>query len=204
MFDWLVFVGGCLCLSIYLITFDDSALFNLLVQFNNIYFTSKTLKKMKAKNFFTYIALFGVAVAQSPHFVGKPSASIGGDGFLTVSFKEAGLGANQNINYAVTADFAATFQCCNNGGKHPKAGNKETTTGNVAGTGTFNSGQNGNIQGSIKLSTGPSPGDFTCPSGQDLLLTSLAYSNIVLTDTTTPVSINVANPSPVAPQTCSR
>ncbi|KAJ5454062.1 uncharacterized protein N7458_005018 [Penicillium daleae] len=156
---------------------------------------------MKA-NFFTYLFLFGAAFAQSPHFVGQPSASINNNGFLTVSFKEAGLGANQNILYTVGADFQATYQCCNKGGKHPQAGNKETTTGLVSGSGTFNSGKNGNIQGSITLTSGPSPGDFTCPPGQNLLLTSLEYSDIVLTDTTNHVSVNVAAPTPVTPQTC--
>ena len=43
------------------------------------------------------------ALADSPHFV-QASGSLNGDGSLTVSFKEAGLGTNQNIDYTLSAD----------------------------------------------------------------------------------------------------
>lgn len=97
--------------------------------------------------------------------MGQPSASIGPDLLLTVSFKEAGLGANQNIDYTVNRDFIATYQYYYNSGKHPKAGNKEITTGDVLGTGRFNSGKNSNVQGSITTQSGLNPGSFTYPSG---------------------------------------
>ena len=43
------------------------------------------------------------AYAVSPHFV-RASGTLNSDGSLTVSFKEAGLGTNQNIDYLLTAD----------------------------------------------------------------------------------------------------
>jgi hypothetical protein len=44
-----------------------------------------------------------VAVAQNPHFV-RASGALNADGTLTVSWKEAGLGDNQLIDYRRTAD----------------------------------------------------------------------------------------------------
>jgi len=44
--------------------------------------------------------------------------------------------------------------------------------------------QNGNIEGTLRLSP-PGLGSFTCPPGQDLVgPTNVSYSNVTLTDTT--------------------
>ena len=51
----------------------------------------------------------------NPHFV-SASSSISGAGVLSATFKEAGLGDNQNIDYTLTADVDATFGFVNNGG----------------------------------------------------------------------------------------
>ena len=76
---------------------------------------------------------------------------------------------------------------------HPKAANKETRAAQVSTGGSFQA-KNGRVQAS--LTTGPlSPGGFTCPSGQRLVLASVSYSNIVLTDTTNNVSTNLADTS---------
>src|SRR5437879_5550627 len=84
--------------------------------------------------------------ATSPHFVTGPNAALDTSGNLTVSWKEAGLGANQNINYTAGATSAtAVYACINGGGKHAQASNKETFTAPVSCSGTFSSGKNGNI-----------------------------------------------------------
>jgi DNA-binding transcriptional regulator of glucitol operon len=49
-----------------------------------------------------------VALAQNEHFI-RASGSLSNNGSLTVSFKEAGLGTNQLINYTLTADATATY-----------------------------------------------------------------------------------------------
>jgi hypothetical protein len=50
------------------------------------------------------------------------------------------------------------------------------------------------VRGSISL--GPlSAGSFSCPSGQTLVLASVSYTNITLTDTTNNVSTSVADTS---------
>jgi hypothetical protein len=126
------------------------------------------------------------AFAQNEHFV-RASGSLNNDGSLTVSFKEAGLGTNQNIDYALTADATATYVCVNRGGANPSAQNKTTVAGPVIATGTFNSGKNGQVTASLTVS--PPPSDISCPPGQSLELASVTYTNVVLTDTTNNVSI---------------
>jgi len=126
------------------------------------------------------------AQAQSPHFI-KTSASVQNNGNLTVSFKEAGLGSNVNIDYLASANGSATYGCINGGGNHPKATNKETVNGPVSAGGTFSSGQNGTISQSLTIAP-PGPGNFSCPGGQTLLLGTVSYSNVSISDNTNSVS----------------
>lgn len=122
-----------------------------------------------------------VALADSPHFL-SASATIDSSGNLVATFKEAGLGNNATTaGFTLTADATVVYQCFNNGGKHPKAGNKETVSGPVTGNGTFDV-RHGSTSGSITVAP-PGPGDFACPNGQTLHVISVAYSNIKLTNT---------------------
>jgi hypothetical protein len=118
------------------------------------------------------------ALADSPHYIGTPSASIDtSTGNLLCSFKEAGLGTSVNVtDVTCTASVTAVYQCWNNGGNHPKAGNKETVSGIVSNTQTFPV-RNGQTTGTVIVGP-PSPGDFTCPNGQSLFLEDVTYSNI--------------------------
>lgn len=140
--------------------------------------------------------------AQNPHFVGKPRATLSGNN-VNVCFKEAGLGNNQNITYVASANATATYVCVNNGGQCPNAANKTTVSGPVSSTGTFNSGQNGTISQCLQISP-PSAGTFTCPSGQTLTLSQVSYTDIAITDTTTPVGPVPTTPSALSatPFTC--
>jgi hypothetical protein len=122
-----------------------------------------------------------VALAVSPHFV-SASAKVSGTN-LVVSFKEAGLGDNQNINYTASATATATYVCVNRGGANPSAANKTTVTAPVSASGTFNSGKNGNISASLTL-TPPGPGSFSCPPGQSLEIAQVTYTGVSITDTT--------------------
>jgi hypothetical protein len=128
-----------------------------------------------------------LASTSGAHFMSATS-SVNNSGALVVSWDEAGLG-NENINYTLTADATAIYACINGGGNHPKAANKETVQGQVSAGGSFQA-KNGRVQAS--LTAGPlSAGSFSCPSGQQLVLAKVTYSNIVLTDTTNNVSTNV-------------
>ena len=130
------------------------------------------------------------AMAQNEHFV-RASGTLNNNGSLTVSFKEAGLGTNQLINYELTADATATYVCVNRGGANPSAQNKTTVAGPVSATGTFNSGKNGQVTASLTVS--PPPSDISCPRGQSLELASVSYTNVTLTDITNDVSISLGD-----------
>jgi hypothetical protein len=124
-----------------------------------------------------------VAFADSPHFLTQSfsistSGSTAGD--LLCSFKEAGLGntANTADITCTAATSSALYQCWNNGGHHPQAGNKETVGGLVTNTQSFPV-RNGQTTGTVVV--GPvSPGSFSCPSGQALFLQSVCYDDITL------------------------
>jgi hypothetical protein len=130
------------------------------------------------------------ALAQNEHFV-RASGSLNNNGSLTVSFKEAGLGTNQLINYTLTAQATATYVCVNRGGANPSAQNKTTVAGPVSASGAFNSGKNGQVTASLTVS--PPPSDISCPPGQSLELASVSYTNVVLTDTTNNVSVSLGD-----------
>lgn len=129
------------------------------------------------------------AFAESPHFI-NASARLSGAN-LVVSFKEAGLGNNQLINYVASADATAVYVCVNNGGGNPSAKNKTTVSGPVSASGTFSSGKNGTISQSLTINP-PSAGSFSCPSGQDLELASVSYTNVAISDTTNGVTESIA------------
>ena len=131
------------------------------------------------------------AYADSPHFISASAAFAGSGPNLSVSFKEAGLGDNQSITYVAGADATAVYACINGGGNHPKATNKETVSGPVTATGTFSSGKNGTISQTLTL-TPPGPGAFTCPPGQQLVLASVSYTNVSISDTNNSVTEAIA------------
>lgn len=121
------------------------------------------------------------------------TGSVDSSGALVVSWDEAGVG-QQQVNYVLTADSTATYACINGGGNHPKAANKATVSGPLTSPSVGFLPQNGRVRGSI--SVGPiSAGSFSCPGGQTLVLASVSYTNILLTDTTNNVSTSVADTS---------
>jgi hypothetical protein len=146
----------------------------------------------------TLVAVLALSVSvafaktSGAHFMPDTGAGINDAGALVVTIDEAGVG-NQTVDYTLTADSQATFACINGGEKHPKAANKETVSKTVTTGGTF-SPTNGRV--SATLTAGPpGAGSFSCPPGQTLVLASVSYSDIVLTDTTNGVSTNLGSVS---------
>jgi hypothetical protein len=125
------------------------------------------------------------AQAVTAHFI-SASATLNANGTVTANFKEAGLGANANINYLLSADATAVYVCVNKGGANPSAQNKNTVSGPVSASGNFSSGKNGNVIGT--LTVGPPASNISCPKGQTLALASVSYDDVTLTDTTNGVS----------------
>ena len=156
----------------------------------------KTVKLTLTLTVVVVAALTFWAVAASAtsgaHFF-SATGSVNNSGALVVSWDEAGVG-QQQINYVLTADSTATYACLNGGGNHPKAANKATFAGPLTSPSVGFLPQNGRVVGSI--SVGPlSAGSFSCPSGQTLVLASVSYTNILLTDTTNHISTSVADTS---------
>ncbi len=134
-------------------------------------------------------------LADSPHFLYANASINSSTGALTVDFKDAGLGTGvSSIQVTLDANASAEYQCWNNGGQHPKAGNKETVAGPLTGGGDFDV-RHGQVTASITI--GPlSQGSFSCPSGQTLYLMSIRYYDIMVSDATgnssatTPASVS--------------
>lgn len=125
-------------------------------------------------------------------------------GDLLVSFRESGLGNSPtpgSVQVEVTAQASAEYACVNGGNNHPKAANKETITAPVGGTGDFPIGNNGSASGTIRIEA-PSAGTFSCPSGQRLVLVSVTYSTILISDNTNTDTAGVQD-VPVPPSSLS-
>ena len=118
------------------------------------------------------------------------SSSVADDGALVVSFDERGLG-NDNVDYTLVADATAVFACINGGDNHPQAANKETVQAQVSAAGSFEP-RNGRIVASLSAGP-PSAGGFECPPGQSLVLASVSYTAVVLTDVTNGTVVSVAD-----------
>jgi len=127
------------------------------------------------------MAMATAALADSPNFHFANSSISSSTGALNVSFKETGLGTTVSTEQVtLTVDSAtAVYQCFNNGGNHPKAGNKETVQTSLTTTGNFPV-RNGQTTGTISAGP-PSQGAFSCPSGQSLFLQEVTYSGITVT-----------------------
>ena len=137
------------------------------------------------------LSFASAALADSPHFVRASASGPADDGSLAVSWKEAGLGTNQLVDYVASADASASFACINGGGNHPQAANKETVNGPVSAEGTFASGKNGQVTASLTVLP-PGPGGFGCPNGQRLVLVAVSYTNVAISDTSNGVAEPVA------------
>ncbi|HEU4349235.1 MAG TPA: hypothetical protein VFR35_15780 [Actinoplanes sp.] len=128
------------------------------------------------------------------HFFNVGS-SVNDAGSLLVGYDEAGVG-NATVNYTIdVTDATAVYACINGGNNHPKAANKETVSSSL--TVSFSRDPvNGRVRGTTSPPIGPTDkGDFACPSGQTLVLASVSYSGITLTDTTNNVSTAVPDAS---------
>jgi hypothetical protein len=123
-----------------------------------------------------------IASADSPNFKSATATGPDGSGNLTVNFRETGLGNTGNpVAYTASADANALYACQNNGGNFPTDPKKQSATGPVSKSGTFPSGKNGNVTGSLTLN--PPPSTLSCPGGQHPVLASISYTNVKICDT---------------------
>lgn len=131
------------------------------------------------------------AIAANAHFVRGPNASLNSNnGNVTVTWKEAGLGDTVTVDYEASADGTARYQCVNRGGNCPAASNKQEVHGPVFANGSFASGKNGSINGSLTFE--PPEATLVCPGKQVLKMTAVSYTGIALADLTNGISAAAA------------
>jgi hypothetical protein len=118
------------------------------------------------------VLTMSVATAGSPHFVGDCSKTQDGN-TLTVTCKEAGLGNEEQIEVTISA----TALCINNGGKHPKAVNKEDLAEAFS-----EPVQNGTADYTETLTA-----SFQPPCDPPM---EVQFSNVTVTDTTNDLSVD--------------
>jgi hypothetical protein len=135
------------------------------------------------------MALAGASAASAapggnPHFIGNAtSASLSGTS-LIVKFKEAGLPSGAVETITASAHLDATYSCVNNGGKVPADPKKTTISSDLSVSGTFTAGNNGQVVGSLTISTPAASSVLDCPPGQTATLESGTYSNVSVSDAT--------------------
>lgn len=124
----------------------------------------------------TALLVFGAATASAAANFKTSSFSVNSQGELVCSYDVSGLGNVSSTVGTCEGTNTAIYQCINNGGKNPAAGNKTTRTGDV-----FTSEEvpvhNGRAQGSLSVSPA-GPGGFSCPNGQTLYLVSSCFTDV--------------------------
>ena len=129
----------------------------------------------------------GVALAASTAEFVSASSDINSNGFLVVTFKEAGVDSGASVHYTLTADASAQYACVSQGHGKKTATAGTGVDGPVATSATFDSGKNGRVVGGLAAAP-PDPGSFTCPNGSILQLANVSYTNVQLTDDTNGVT----------------
>jgi hypothetical protein len=141
------------------------------------------------------VGLFAGSPAEAGNGFHSTTSSVDDAGALVVIFDERELGEG-GVDYQLNADATANYACINGGKKNPQAANKRAVEDELS-TKMSSEPKHGRIQASLTTGPVPPPDDFDCPLGQIEMLVSVAYTNIVLTDTTNNVSVSVAPASRV-------
>jgi hypothetical protein len=121
-------------------------------------------------------------LAQNAHFM-RCDSSVANNGSLSVSFRIAGLGGGASDTITASTTATSTWGCLNGGNQCPNAQNKFTTSQQISGQLTVTAGHNGSASGTITLSP-QRPANF-CPNGQQMVLISVTYGDVTLTNSAT-------------------
>lgn len=120
------------------------------------------------------------------HFQSATATLDGAD--LVATFREVGLGEG-NVTETLSADATAEYACQNNGGEFPNDTHKQSVSGPVSATQDFPVSKNGHVEGSLSISAPAST--LECPNGQQVVLVSVSYTNVTLTDVTNQVTADI-------------
>ena len=129
-------------------------------------------------------ALSSPALADSPHYVKGPTATVSGDS-LTVSWKAAGLGNTvTSVDFALTGTISTTSQCFTKSG-NPVNGVPKSETIDVNATGSFPV-RNGQTTGSLTVSP---ISTLQCTGNQHVVILSASFDLTLTGDDLPPVHI---------------
>jgi hypothetical protein len=129
-------------------------------------------------------AMSSPALADSPHYVQGPTATVSGNS-LTVSWKAAGLGNTvTSVDFALTGTINTTSQCFTKSG-NPVNGVPKSETINVNATGTFPV-RNGQTTGSLTVSQ---ISTLQCTGNQHVVILSASFDLTLTGDDLPPVHI---------------
>jgi len=129
-------------------------------------------------------ALSSPALADSPHYVQGPTATVQGNS-LTVSWKAAGLGNTvTSVDFALTGTITTTSQCFTKSG-NPVNGVPKSETINVNATGTFPV-RNGQTTGSLTVSP---ISTLQCTGNQHVVILDASFDLTLTGDDLPPVHI---------------
>lgn len=134
----------------------------------------------------------GPAVAGNAHFIASHTSASASGLSLVVKFKEAGLESGSVETVQVSAHLDATYQCVNKGNHNPDDPKKTVLSADVAESGQFTAGKNGNLVGSLSLSAPAAASVLDCPKGQTATLTVVSWSDISIDDLTSGAHLDLA------------
>jgi hypothetical protein len=113
------------------------------------------------------------ALADNPHFVGQPTATLSGTSLL-IQFKAAGLGTGDYADFTLTGDLTVFSRCFNRGGNRPQADNKQETI-SVSEEGTF-AVRGGQTTGSFSLTA---ESTLDCPGNQIVVIQDVDFDLVL-------------------------
>lgn len=129
-----------------------------------------------------------------PQFAGKVTSSIDPKtGDVKICFKETGLKKEQKVSYLAKGNVVASYACLNNGGNCPK-GQDTTIKQTVTESASYAADKYGTVSACITLKV-PKPKQNPCPGPMKLVLKSVSWTDLSITDKTNNVGPVAAYPS---------
>lgn len=129
-----------------------------------------------------------------PQFSGKVTSSIDPKtGDVKICFKETGLKKDKAVSYLAKGNVTASFACLNPGGNCPK-GQETSLKDIVTASATYSPDKHGNVSACITLKA-PKPKQNPCPGPMKLVVQSVSWTNLSITDVTNKIGPVAAYPS---------
>ena len=118
----------------------------------------------------------------SPHFVAAASKQVAPGNGYPVVIDEVGLRPNESVDYSVTAQASADYQCVATTSSGLQAsGPSQHVMGPVSAAGTFLADGTGEVNRTLTLAA-PAASNTTCPAGSQLSLWRFSFTEVSLLD----------------------